>query len=403
MESITFSGTTILAIRPIRGSSSTRIHGGIGFYPKNDELYWNIFSGYDVPVDQVSATVRLPAIVPKYQISVTAYRNGSTQPGLIIDGATVNITRCSGFIPGEPYTVGVDFPKGLVSQFAYFLDFRRIYATVLLVCPDLVILALILGMVAYLTFQHGPIAPSPRSGPGDVPENMSPAIAALIYRGRITSAVWAATIADLARRGYVRVQEEPGLSMNRNVGLPVVLGFWLGIMFMAGSKYAWVVILLAVFAVTFLLVYIFRPEYLLFQKYSVIKAKEFEDNKDLKKHEYLLLAALFKRGDQFFLADNKHRTQTIDLSRRMGAIRHTLYREVRDYGVFSMDLLDRENLLKGIGQVTIILLVIGFLLLVAHERAAFQCRPRMDIHWHRRGIVIRGILYFRESIGYIHE
>ena len=41
------------------------VHGALGFYRDHDELYWNLFTDYDVPVDEVQAVVTLPGAVTK--------------------------------------------------------------------------------------------------------------------------------------------------------------------------------------------------------------------------------------------------------------------------------------------------------------------------------------------------
>ncbi|HSX39737.1 MAG TPA: DUF2207 domain-containing protein, partial [Candidatus Saccharimonadales bacterium] len=38
-----------------------KIHGGIEFNKEYDRLYWNIFNGYDVPIDKVQVYVGLPS------------------------------------------------------------------------------------------------------------------------------------------------------------------------------------------------------------------------------------------------------------------------------------------------------------------------------------------------------
>jgi hypothetical protein len=46
----------------------------LGYFPDHDELYWNVTgNGWTFPIDEVSATVTLPAEVPADVIGVEAY------------------------------------------------------------------------------------------------------------------------------------------------------------------------------------------------------------------------------------------------------------------------------------------------------------------------------------------
>ena len=65
------------------------VHGAIAFDKTYDRLYWNIFSGYMVPIEHAQATVTLPEMVPANEINETYYRtfgNVSSSAGTYANG-----------------------------------------------------------------------------------------------------------------------------------------------------------------------------------------------------------------------------------------------------------------------------------------------------------------------------
>lgn len=94
----------------------------LGFFEDYDELWWNVTgNGWRFPIDQVSATVRLPESVPVQDLVLNAYTGvyGSTASHArhtIVDGRTVSFETTRGLSPWENLSVIVAFPKGLVAE-----------------------------------------------------------------------------------------------------------------------------------------------------------------------------------------------------------------------------------------------------------------------------------------------
>lgn len=181
------------------------LHGAISFYDDHDELYWNLFSDYTVPVKETTANVILPAAdtLP----SATFYVNGnhgviSTRP----DDRTF-VFQAFDFEPEAEVTVAVGWQKGLVDEAAYWRYWWGLnwpYAA----SAALVILTL-LWAIGYWYFTEryhtgrGTIVPQ-----YEPPQNLPPAMAELLVRERTTKRAWPATIVDLAIRNYLSIKEE---------------------------------------------------------------------------------------------------------------------------------------------------------------------------------------------------
>ena len=186
-----------------------RVHGGIEFNRGYDRLYWNIFSGYEVPVASARATIVLPGDFSVESIPAYSYRTAAKPVEQRISSLDRSVSfTSSDFAANEAFTVDVSWPKGSVSQAAYWLDFVRIYwgyifsAVIFLVC-------LIAGFLFWLFSERlkqgkGTIIPQYKP-----PENLRPAIAEVITKEKITNKGLAATIIDLAVRGIVKIEEEP--------------------------------------------------------------------------------------------------------------------------------------------------------------------------------------------------
>lgn len=186
------------------------LHGAITFAKDHDELYWNLFDSYTVPVLQTSATVVLPEA--DTNPSATFYVRGehnvvSARP----DDQTFRFTA-SNFAPGEAATVAVGWQKGLVTEQSYWLDWLRLYWQYGLAA---LAVALTLGyaVVNSLFFR-----PDRRTrtvvAAYEPPAGMPPAVAGSLL-GIAPSKALPVTTVDLAVRGYLTIQELPSTLVSR--------------------------------------------------------------------------------------------------------------------------------------------------------------------------------------------
>ena len=94
----------------------------LGFFESYDELWWNVSgNGWRFPIDQASATIRLPVAVDQNDMVLNAYTGvyGSTASNAnfrIKDGRTAFFETTSALSPWENLSVIVAFPKGIVAQ-----------------------------------------------------------------------------------------------------------------------------------------------------------------------------------------------------------------------------------------------------------------------------------------------
>lgn len=89
----------------------------IGFFPKYDELYWNVNGmAWDFPIDKISATVHLPHGAKILQNACYSGVEGSTMQNCsskIISDNEIE-WQGGGLLSRENLTIAVGFPKGIV-------------------------------------------------------------------------------------------------------------------------------------------------------------------------------------------------------------------------------------------------------------------------------------------------
>lgn len=193
---------------------SYKVHGAIGFYKNYDELYWNLFTDYDVPVLSTSFEIILPEEIkdkdrlvytiysssfdPKNEENVISVKTDNGILGLVAKEST----------PKTKLTVALDWPKGIVDKNAYFIDFIKIYWGIIFGILAIIVSFFYFIISWYIKEKY------PMSKRSVVPEyepkdNLAPAFVDVIIKERVTKNSWPATIIDLAVRGYVKIEEIP--------------------------------------------------------------------------------------------------------------------------------------------------------------------------------------------------
>lgn len=96
------------------------VRKALNYFEEYDELYWNITGhGWDVPISQASADIRLPESVKPGNMQASCYAGsqGSQESCDDLRVASSTVTaQTSQLSTGEGLTVAVGFPKGLVTQ-----------------------------------------------------------------------------------------------------------------------------------------------------------------------------------------------------------------------------------------------------------------------------------------------
>lgn len=192
---------------------SYRVERSLGHYPEHDELYWNATgNGWAVPNLQAAAVVRLPGPVPSGKLRSLAYTgaHGSTGQEALVTPEGDNAVRYTARRPLNPFeglTIVAGWPHGIVrmpgraKRLAWFLQDNWPFAI-----PAAVFLAM------FSLWWSGGRDPKPESIPVqyEPPERLSPAEAGALIDDHIDLRDVTATIIDLARRGYLTLEELAG-------------------------------------------------------------------------------------------------------------------------------------------------------------------------------------------------
>jgi len=193
----------------------------LGFFADHDELYWNVTgSGWDFPIDAVSAQVFLPGNIDADSIAVEAYTGPQGAKGRDWEAAsgpslaTFRSTR--GLGPREGLTIVASWPKGQVAPPG--LDQRTGYLLRDAWPAGLALGGLSILLLYYLGVWHrvGRDPPRrvivPRYEP---PVGLSPAAMRFLRRMAYDDRCFAAAVLSLAVQGALRIEQESGSLFNR--------------------------------------------------------------------------------------------------------------------------------------------------------------------------------------------
>jgi hypothetical protein len=182
--------------------------GAIGRFQDMDEIYWNATGeGWDVPLPIAAATVTLPdgAAILRSACYTGAY--GSTAQDCTIIEASDSV----GFVTkneGDPLTVAVGFPKGLVAEPPPKSFLSIVAENAARFLPILLPLAVLIFM--YRRWKKHGDDPDFEAivTQYESPAGLRPAEANALLHQMAVPGDLAVTIVDLAVRGYVRIEEK---------------------------------------------------------------------------------------------------------------------------------------------------------------------------------------------------
>ncbi|MBZ9571968.1 DUF2207 domain-containing protein [Patescibacteria group bacterium] len=195
-----------------------KVHGGLGFYEKWDELYWNaIFEDREVEVRQAEVVVHLPRGIEREQIGQKLFIGplGSKTESSnyqVIGSQTVRFWGYN-IMPHNFLTIVVTWPKGIVAK--PFLYRNQIINWIIL----LIAFALPISFFVKMYILWRKRGKDPKIGKTIIaqyspPENLPPAVFGVLIDQAVHMKDITATIIDLAVRGYLRIREkEKGFSI----------------------------------------------------------------------------------------------------------------------------------------------------------------------------------------------
>lgn len=213
------------------------LHGAISFFKDHDELYWNLFTAYQVPISKVDVDVALPSAVSSADdLKETLYVNDLVRGSHRTQHLNTNFNfYANDILPGGIITIAPGWPKGLVDPSLYKDYWWQRYWGYIVSITLFLLMPLILLLRWYFMerFRTGRGTIIPEYAP---PENLPPAMAEVLVRERLTQKAWAATVIDLAVRGFLKIEEDKpekwvtivaGIVILVIVGIVGVYGFFI--------------------------------------------------------------------------------------------------------------------------------------------------------------------------------
>jgi uncharacterized membrane protein len=188
----------------------------LGFFQDYDELYWNVTGmGWTFPIDSVQATVELPPGTKIKQYAGYTGPFGAQGKDFRVNydaAGNIVFTTTRGLSPREGLTIAVAWPKGIVRQPSAgegIISYLRDNASLL--SAGLGFLAL-LGYYLLTWFRVG-------RDPGkgmiiplfEPPPGFSPAAVRYLMRMGFDAKIFAATVLNMAVKGFLRIEESDGV------------------------------------------------------------------------------------------------------------------------------------------------------------------------------------------------
>ncbi len=185
-----------------------RVTGAVVYCDGYDRLVLDAVSGErGVPLRSSEIRVRLPAGTDMGRVRAEMPIAGAALPaayGHGVEGGTA-WWRASQVAPGTTYAADISFPKGTVAVPWQYRD--SFLATVALLAAAFVLLAFLLVLTHWLRRRRDfGLTPEGTAGSSS-PPGLPPAVVGLLLEGRPRPGDIAATIVDLARRGYLVISE----------------------------------------------------------------------------------------------------------------------------------------------------------------------------------------------------
>ncbi|MEI8124082.1 MAG: DUF2207 domain-containing protein, partial [bacterium] len=232
-----------------------KVHGQVGFYKDYDEIYWNLFTEYEVRVKNIIAKVFLPDganfIQKAFYRSYPSYQGQNKDYSFFEQTSGGFVFKANDAVPMEKVTLALGFSKGVVTRLAYFKDLSKLYWGVV----DgilILVLTIILLLIAYYLREIRPRKSKTIIAEYEPPLGLRPAEMDLIYHEKLSKKAWPATIIDLAVRGYLKIEEEK-ISKWGYAGrifvlvLIVIFSLLFGWSYVATSNYTGIIIILVFF------------------------------------------------------------------------------------------------------------------------------------------------------------
>jgi len=192
------------------------VHGGLRYYDEGDQLWWNaVYADRPAEVKSSVVTVKVPA--PAVIDNMDTYYTPADMA--LLDQQTAKFTAKSPIPPGQPFEVRVQFTHGVVAGSVPAWQAQadkeavvsrwRVVSNVFFFLFALMLMVLA-PVALYLLWYAKGRDPRPEIAPTYLPEppsNLPPGMAGTLIDEKAGIKEVIATIVDLARRGYLHIEE----------------------------------------------------------------------------------------------------------------------------------------------------------------------------------------------------
>jgi uncharacterized membrane protein YgcG len=191
----------------------------VRYFDDHDEVYWNATGNFwSFPIDEATATVRLPQPVNVADTPVEAYTgragaSGQDYTATVDTPGVGSFTATRGFQPREGMTVVMSFPKGIVtppegsSVIALIMRDDK---------PSLIAYSGIVALLIYYVIAWCLVGRDPAKGRialrEEPPEGYSPAALHYIRSMGYNQTAFTAAILNMAYKGYLYIEEGEDLT-----------------------------------------------------------------------------------------------------------------------------------------------------------------------------------------------
>ncbi|KKR12525.1 MAG: hypothetical protein UT41_C0001G0069 [Candidatus Wolfebacteria bacterium GW2011_GWC2_39_22] len=378
------------------------VHGGFSFYKENDRLYWNALTDYSSPIRLASVKVLFPENADLSSMQFDAYREDSYAINKIVQGNNSIYFETPFIQPYEAFTIDIAFPKGIISESAFWKEWLAAYWGYAGSALAAVFGIVFLVFYWYRTERYG-------KGRGVIiaqyepPQQLRPAMAEVLVKERITEKAWPATVIDLAVRGYISIKEEPLDKLDaiaavlRVVILLGVAGFVLFTIFAFWSGYyemLYPVLLPVTLFTVVVIVKLGRKksgfiEPLIPKSYVLEKIKEYENEPNLEEYEQNFLKIMFTWGSTFSLKEIKGSAMKRQiLTKALSELKQDLYAETdKDTKAF-------DNKVSGGKYFLVVLFMLPFVFAILASMQIINLQNQLDAFFVTCVVVLVGIIAF---------
>jgi uncharacterized protein (TIGR04222 family) len=191
------------------------VNGGLRYYDGGDQIWWKaVFADRSFPVRASTVTVNLPDDAPAQVAEAYGVENSYMGVG----GQRVIFTAEESVDPGEEFEVRVQFPHGVVSgspaAWQRMEDSAPVINLILGVIGGLILIG---GPLALLVFWYlrgrDPRVELPADYLSKPPSDAPPGVAGTLVDEKADMEDILATLIDLARRGYLEIEEQPSAGL----------------------------------------------------------------------------------------------------------------------------------------------------------------------------------------------